>query len=264
MPAQQQSQENSGDVPQLAPAEMLRVDRALRCHQLAVELIERQAGRQHRMLDVEQAVVARREPPFVGDPALGPRIGGIDADIDDVRHFQTPLADDPKPLMVPVRVGNQVDRDINAERAGEFDRFEIAVDRDALAEFAQPLLVDRLETEKHGFEPEPLPQAEDVLVAQQHVAARLEVIPLADAGPDDRLPDLHSVPLVDKGDVVDDENSRLADRLQILAASLRAHQPIAAAIESPCAAKRTIPTTTAREFDRSARIERAEKIFPPM
>src|SRR5215471_1329258 len=243
---------------------MLLVDRALRRHQLAVKLFERQAGRQHRMLDVEEAVVARRQPPFVSDPTLGPRIGGIDADIDDVRHFQTPLADDPEPFVVPVRVGDQIDRDIDPERAGEFDRLEIAVDRDALAEFAQPLLVDRLEAEEHRFEPEALPQPEDVLVPQQHVAARLEIIPLADAGPGDRLADLHPMPFMDKGYIVDDEDPRLADRLQILDASLRGHQPIAAAIEGPGAAKRAIPGTAARKLDRCAGIERTEKIFPAM
>jgi hypothetical protein len=89
----------------------------------------------------------------------------------------------------------------------------------------------------------------------------LEVIALADAGAGDRLADLHPVPLVDERNVVDNEDTRFADRPQILDHPLRAHHPIAAAIESPGAAERAIPGTTARKFDRGARVERTEKIF---
>ena len=87
---------------------------------------------------------------------------------------------------------------------------------------------------------------------------------LADAGADDRLADLHPVPLLHEGDVVDDENTRLADRPEILDDALRADHAIAAAVEGPGAAEGAVPRAAAREFDRGAGIERAEKIFPAM
>src|SRR5271169_2633722 len=87
---------------------------------------------------------------------------------------------------------------------------------------------------------------------------------LTDAGADDRLADLHSVPLLHKGYVVDDEHSRFADRSEILDDPIRADQPIAAAVEGPCAAESAVPRTASRELDRGTRIERAEKIFAAM
>ena len=85
-----------------------------------------------------------------------------------------------------------------------------------LAEFLQPLFIDRFDPEKHVFEAELLPETKDILVPQQHVAAGFEVILFLDAGAGDRLTDRHRVPFLQKGDVVDDEDPRLADRSQIL------------------------------------------------
>src|SRR6516164_1824363 len=251
---QQQAASDARCVPQLAPVEVPAVDRPLGRHQLAVKLREWQACRQYRVLDVEQAIIAGLQPASVGDPTLGPRIGSVDADIDDVGHFQTPVADDPKALVVPAGVGDQVYRDIDAERAGEFDSLEIAAERNPFAVFPQPLLVDGFEAEKHGFEPEPLPQAERLLVAQQHVAASFQVISLADTGAGDRLADLHPMALMDKSNVVDDENPRLADRPKILDDAFRADQSVTAAVKGPRAAERAIPRTAARELDRGARV----------
>src|SRR5262249_49908753 len=234
--AQQQAGDEPGGVPELAPVQMPAVDRQLGGDQFVVELGERQARRQHRVLDDEQAIIAGLQPAPVGDPALGPRIGSVDADIDDIRHIETPIANDLEALMVPIRVGDQVYRDVDAERAGKFDGFEIAAERDAFAEFPKPLLVDRFETEKHRDEAEPLPQAERFFVAQQHIAASLQVIPLADAGASDCLTDFQTVPLMDKGDVVDNKNAGLADRFEILDDPFRADQPIAATVKGPRAA----------------------------
>ena len=150
------------------------------------------------------------------------------------------------------------------ERAGEFERLEIAAERDPFAVLLQPFLVDRFETDEDVFEPELSPKAEHVLVAQQHVAAGLEVILLADAGADDRLGDFHAVPLLHKGDVVDDKDAGLADRAEILDDALRADQPVAAAVKGPGAAEGAVPRAAARELDRGAGIERAEKIFAAM
>ena len=129
---------------------------------------------------------------------------------------------------------------------------------------AQALLVDRLEAEEHVFEAERLPELEHLLVAQQHVAARLEVVFLADAFPGDRLADGEAVLGLDEGDVVDDEDARLPDRRQLLDHALGADQPVAAAVERPGAAERAIPRTAARELDRGGRIEDADEILAPM
>ena len=107
----------------------------------------------------------------------------------------------------------------------------------------------------------PLPEAKHLLVAQQHVAARFEIVVLLDAGAGDRLADLHAVLLLDEGDIVDDEAAGLADRAEILDDPFRADQPVAAAVEGPGAAECAIPRAAARELDRGARVERAEKIF---
>jgi len=48
-------------------------------------------------------------------------------------------------------------------------------------------------------------------MTEQHVAPRFEVILLFDAGAGDRLTDRHPVPLLQKGNIVDDEDSGLAD-----------------------------------------------------
>ena len=149
---------------------------------------------------------------------------------------------------------------IPSERA-IFERLEIAAERDPLAMFAQALFVDRLEADEHVFEPELSPEAKYLLVAQQHIAAGLEVVFLADAGADDRLADLHAVPLLHEGDIVDDEDTRLADRAKILDDALRADHPVAAAVKGPGAAEGAVPRAASRELDRGARIERAEKIF---
>ena len=64
---------------------------------------------------------------------------------------------------------------------------------------------------KDVLQPEGFPETEHLLVAQQHVAAGFEVIALFDAGAGDRLAEFHRVALMDKGDVVDDEDPGLAD-----------------------------------------------------
>ena len=97
------------------------------------------------------------------------------------------------------------------ERAGELQRLEILPERDALAELAQPLLVDRLDAEEHVAQARSSSRTEHLLVAQQHVAAGLQVVLLADAAPRDRLADGEAVLGLDEGDVVDDEDARLGD-----------------------------------------------------
>src|SRR6202035_3057404 len=94
-----------------------------------------------------------------------------------------------------------------------------------------------------------------------HVAAGFEVIALVDPGTGDRLAQFHAVAFLDEGDIVDDENTRLADRFEILDNAFGAHHPVGAPVKSPSAAERAIPRTAARELDRGARIEDAKEIF---
>ena len=105
---------------------MLGVEHALGVQQLPIETRQRQLRRQHGVLDVEQAVVAGREPALLGEPALRAGIRRVDADVHDLRHFEAPFADGGEALLVPVGIGDEVDRHLDAERAGEFERLEIA------------------------------------------------------------------------------------------------------------------------------------------
>src|SRR5262249_13674733 len=147
---------------------------------------------------------------------------------------------------------------------GEFDRLEIAVERHPLAEFLQSRRVDRLEPKKHRAQPEARPEAKRLLVAQEDVATGLEIIGLLDAGAGDCLADLDPAAFVDKGHVVDDEDSRLADRAQVFDDAFGADEAITAPVEGPGAAKRTVPWATARHLDRGARVERADEVFAAM
>src|SRR6185437_2587069 len=212
------------------------------------------------MLDIEQAIVERLQRPRLALPDLGARIGRVDAEIDDFRHLEAPRAHRGEAVVIPIGIDDEIDRDIETERAREFQRFEILPERHALAIGLEPCLVERFEAKKYVFETERAPVAEDILVSQQHIAARLKIILLLDAAFLDRLADRIAVTILDEGDVIDDEDAWLTDRAQILDDVLRIAQPIRAAIESPGAAERAIPRTAAGEFDRGARIKNAEKI----
>ena len=68
---------------QTPPAHMLAVEDLLGGYQFFVELGARQLGRQNRMLNVVEPVIAARDASAVAEPALGPRIGRVNADVDD-------------------------------------------------------------------------------------------------------------------------------------------------------------------------------------
>jgi hypothetical protein len=78
------------------------------------------------------------------------------------------------------------------------------------------LLVERLHAEEHVFQTEPLPVREDLRMAEQHVAAGLEVVPLAHATALELLADREAVLRMDEGDVVHQEDVRLLDAREIL------------------------------------------------
>src|SRR5271169_541579 len=216
------------------------------------------------MCNVVKPIVAGGQHALLGEPAFSPRIGRVDAEVDHLGDFETPFAYDAKALMIPVGIGDQIDRDDQAERAGEFQRLKTAPERDALAVFLESLLVDRLQADEDVLQAEGLPEAEYLLVAKQYVAAGFEVVALFDAGTGDRLAELHGMALMDKGDVVDDEDPGFTNAAQILDDPLRANQPIAAPVKGPSAAERAIPRAAAGEFDRGARIKDADKILAPM
>src|SRR5271170_4433647 len=206
----------------LPPAGEFAIERPLCRDQLLVEFGKGQPGRHHRMCDVVKPIVAAGQHTLLGEPTFGPRIGRVDTEIDDLGDFETPFAHDAKALVVPVGIGDQIDRDDQTERPSEFQRLETAAERHALAVSLQTLLVDRLEADEDVLQAEGLPEAKYLLVAEQYVAAGFEVVALFDPGAGDRLAELHRVALMDKGDVVDDKDPRLADAAQILDDPLRA------------------------------------------
>src|SRR5439155_25429006 len=146
------------------------------------------------------------------------------------------------------------------ERARELEGFERVAERDPLAVLAQPFLVDGLEPEEHVLQAQTGPQAEHVLVAEQHVAPGLEVVLLANPAARDGLTDLEAVPGLHEGHVVHDEHAGLLDAAEILHRTLRADHAVAPTVERPRAAERAVPGAAAGELDRRAGIERAEKV----
>ena len=71
------------DAGSRAPVQVLGVEHLLGVQQLAIEPFQRQLRRHHRVLDVEEAVVVGGQGTWLGDPALGPRIGRVDTDVDE-------------------------------------------------------------------------------------------------------------------------------------------------------------------------------------
>src|SRR5262249_38725622 len=158
----------------------------------------------------------------------------------DVHHLgdlAAPLAHQAEALAVPARVGDDVDGDVDVDRARELERLEVPGEAHPLAELAQALLVDRLDAEEHDLEAGLGPELEDLLVAQEDVAAGLDVVALLDAPARDRFADRHAVLALDERDVVQDEQARLADAGDLLDGPLRRLHPVAPAVEGPCAAE---------------------------
>src|SRR5262249_15520954 len=177
----------------------------------------------------------------LGEPGLGPRIRRIHGDVHHLGDLAAPLAHEAEALAVPARVGDDVDGDVDVDRASELERLEVLGEAHPLAELAQALLVDRLDAEEHDLEAESRPELEDLLVAQKDVAAGLDVVALLDATARDRLADRHAVLCLDEGDVVQDEQAGLADGCDLLDGPLRRLHAVAAAVEGPRAAERAIP-----------------------
>src|SRR6267143_4259828 len=104
---------------QSPPTHMLAIEGLLGGHQFLVKLGKRQLCREDRMLNVIKPVVAAHHSPTLANPALGPGIGRVDADVHDFGQLEAPFADDAEALTVPFGVGDQIDQNVNPERARE-------------------------------------------------------------------------------------------------------------------------------------------------
>src|SRR5437762_1210652 len=262
--AKQFSDDNSRALAQRRPAQIFTGEHALAFHKFLVKFRERQLGRQHRVLDVEQPVVAGRKTTRFGMPGFRAGIRRINADINDLGNFQAPVAHDLEAFAVPRGIGNDVDCNIYVERAGILECFKIFGECDALSVTLQPLLVDCFKTEEHGIQAESLPKFEDLLVAQEHIAARFEIVTFPDSAAGDRFAKLHTVLGLNEGYVVHDKNSRLADLCQFFDRALWCLHAVVATVERPRTAEDTVPWTAPAKLDGSSRIELAYKIFPAM
>ena len=240
---------------------MLPVEDPLGLHQLLVEALERQPGRQHRVLDVEEPVVPRRQLARLGEPRLGARIGRAHRQVDDLGDAQRPLPDHREAALVPVRVGDDVEGNGEAELARDLERLEVLVGSHPLPQQLEPLLVERLHAEEHVVQAEPTPVREDLLVLDEDIAARLEVVLLPDPATLDLAADGEAVLGLDERDVVHEEDVGLADARQVLGRRLRRRLAVAPAVEGPGAAEGAVPGTAARELGGGAGIEDADEVL---
>ena len=212
------------------------------------------------MLHVEEPVVVRGQLALLREPGLGAGIRRGDGQVDDLWNGQRPVAHGGEPCLVPVGVGDDVDGHGQAQSPGDLQRLHVGIGRHALAMPLERLGIERLHAEEHVEETEPSPVGEDLLVAEQHVATRLEVVLLADAPPLYLAADREAVLGVDERHVVDQEHVGLLDAGQVLGGRLGGGLAVAAAVERPGAAERAIPGAAARELGRGARVEHAEEV----
>src|ERR1043166_4673909 len=101
-------------------------------------------------------------------PCFCPGVRRVNADVNDLWNFQTPITYDSESFAVPCRIGNDIDGDRNIERASELQCLEIFGEGYTLSITLESLFVDRFKTEEHGSHAKSLPQLEDFLIAQQH------------------------------------------------------------------------------------------------
>ena len=97
----QVSHNDSCALPQRRPAQMFVGEHALRIDELLVKLREWQLRRQYCVLEVKQGVISRSETARFSVPRFGARIRRVDADVDDLGNFQTPIAYDFEAFAVP-------------------------------------------------------------------------------------------------------------------------------------------------------------------
>src|SRR5207248_10485313 len=76
------------------------------------------------MLDVEQPVVTRSKSTRFGAPCCCPRIRRVNADVNDLRNFEAPIAYDFESFAVPSGIGNDIDSYGYSERASKLQRLQ--------------------------------------------------------------------------------------------------------------------------------------------
>src|SRR6185437_2221106 len=113
--AQQQSCCGSAGSPQRGKPQVLVVQHLLRLHQLGVELGQWQGGRQYRVLDIEQPIVARGQATLLSLPDLRSRIRCRHADVYHFRDLQAPPTYRFKAAAIPGGVSDDVDRHRDVE-----------------------------------------------------------------------------------------------------------------------------------------------------
>src|SRR5262245_2658469 len=187
-------------------------------------------------------------------PCFCPWVGGVNTDVDHLRDFETPIAHDLESFAIPCRISNDVDGHRYVERASEFQCFEIFRKRHAFAVAFQSFFVDCFKAEEHRIHTEPLPEPEDLLVTQQHVATRFEVITFADPAPGNGFAKLHAVLGLNESYVVHDKNAGLAYLRQLLNGALGCLYAIVTSVKCPRAAKDAVPWAASTELDGSRRV----------
>src|SRR3981081_472317 len=95
--------------------------------------------------------------------------------------------------MIPGRVCDKVNCERYSERSGKLQGFEILRERNALPKLFETLFVDRLDPKKHVLQSNIAPKLENLLVSQQNVSSRLQVILFANPFARDHFADLHPV-----------------------------------------------------------------------
>src|SRR5580658_6109522 len=129
----------------------------------------------------------------------------------DFGDAQCPFTYDGETALVPIRFGDEIDRDAYANLARNFQGLGVDASRGALAMCLQPFLVDRFEAEEHVFETEAPPIGENLLAAAEHVGAGLQIVIFPDFALFELAADGKAMLGMDEGDVIDDEDVALID-----------------------------------------------------
>src|SRR5262245_6818586 len=97
----QLSDDDSGALPQRRPSQMFEGEDSLRLDELLVKVREGQIRWQYCVLDVEKTVISRGQTARFSVPRFGAGVRRVDADVDNLWNFQTPIAYDLEAFAVP-------------------------------------------------------------------------------------------------------------------------------------------------------------------
>src|SRR4029434_9318656 len=99
----------------------------------------------------------------------------------------------------------------------------------------------------------------DLLISEQHVASRFQIILFLDAVTGNGLTYLEALFGLDECHVGDDEDAWFAHAAQVVEDGVGCARAIAAAIERPGAAERAVPRTAAGKLNRGAGVEHSNE-----